>query len=174
MSATPRPDDGRPESENQRLDRNWAEILQEFRVTLTGSQIVAGFLLAVAFQQRFEELDRYQLVTYLVLVGLSALATLVGLAPVVAHRLLFRRLRKDEVVRLGNRYLVTTAILVAVLAAGVSHLVFDFVVGRIVGVVAGIVVLAFAVALWVVPIALGGERGVAFDAEPDGGGPHRA
>lgn len=146
--------DGRDETENERLDRNWAEILQELRVTLTGTQIVTGFLLAVAFQQRFEDLDRYQLTVYLVLVALAALATATGLAPVVAHRALFRRLRKDRVVRIGNRYLMTTAILVAVLAVGVLHLIFDFVVGRTAGVVAGVGTLAAVSALWLLPLLL--------------------
>ena len=43
-------DDGRDESPNERLDRNWNEMLQELRVTQTGTQILTGFLLAIAFQ----------------------------------------------------------------------------------------------------------------------------
>ncbi|HLV55704.1 MAG TPA: DUF6328 family protein [Actinotalea caeni] len=149
---------GRPETENQRLDRNWAEILQELRVALTGTQLVSGFLLAVAFQQRFGELDRYELVVYLSLVALAALATAVGLAPVVLHRALFRKLEKERVVRLGNRYLTATAILVAVLAVGVSHLIFDFVVGRGAGVVAAVLTLVAVLALWVLPLTLRARR----------------
>jgi hypothetical protein len=152
------PGDGRDESENQRLDRNWSEILQELRVALTGTQIVSGFLLAVAFQQRFEELDDYELTVYLVLVGLAALATAVGLAPVVLHRALFRKLRKGRVVRLGNRYLTATAILVAMLAIGVCHLIFDFVVGRGAGVIAAIVALVAVLALWVLPLTMRGDK----------------
>lgn len=145
---------GRPETENQRLDRNWAEILQELRVALTGTQIVSGFLLALAFQQRFTELDSYQLVVYLVLVALAALATALGLAPVVLHRALFRKLEKDRVVRLGSRYLTATAILVAVLAIGVSHLIFDFVVGRAAGIIAAVAALVAVLVLWVLPLTM--------------------
>ena len=50
-------DDGRGESSNQRLDRNWQEMLQELRVMQTGIQILTGFLLTLPFQSRFEELD---------------------------------------------------------------------------------------------------------------------
>lgn len=145
---------GRPETKNQRLDRNWAEILQELRVALTGTQIVSGFLLALAFQQRFTELDGYQLVVYLVLVALAALATALGLAPVVLHRALFRKLEKDRVVRLGSRYLTATAILVAVLAVGVSHLIFDFVVGRTAGIIAAAAALVSVLTLWVLPLTM--------------------
>lgn len=127
-------------------------------MALTGTQLVSGFLLAVAFQQRFGELDRYELVVYLSLVALAALATAVGLAPVVLHRVLFRKLEKERVVRLGNRYLTATAILVAVLAVGVSHLIFDFVVGRGAGVVAAVLTLVAVLALWVLPLTLRARR----------------
>jgi len=66
------PDDGRNETQAERLDRNWNEILQELRVVQTGTQILTGFLLTVAFQQRFEDLDRFQVTVYLVLVALAA------------------------------------------------------------------------------------------------------
>lgn len=126
---------------------------------LTGTQIVTGFLLAVAFQQRFDDLDSYQLGVYLVLVGLAALATAVGLAPVVVHRVLFRKLRKASVVRLGNRYLMTAAILVAALAVGVSHLIFDFVAGRAAGIAAGVIALLAVIALWVLPLLVRHHEG---------------
>jgi hypothetical protein len=89
-----------------------------------------------------------------VLVVLAGLATVTGLAPVVMHRVLFRTLRKARVVRLGNRYLLATAILVAVLAVGVTHLIFEFVVGRAAGIVAGIVALVGIGCLWVLPLVL--------------------
>jgi hypothetical protein len=149
-----RPDDGRNETPNERLDRNWAEILQELRVTMTGTQIVSGFLLALAFTERFQELDSYQLVVYLVLVGVAALATAVSIAPVVVHRVLFRKLRKGRVVQLGSGYLMSAAILVAVLAIGVCHLIFDFVAGRGAGMIAGVVALIAVLALWVLPLRM--------------------
>ena len=53
------PGDGRDETENERLDRNWNEMLQELRVIQTGTQILTGFLLAAVFQSRFDDLDDY-------------------------------------------------------------------------------------------------------------------
>ena len=52
-SADADPSDGRDESLNEKMDRNWNDILQELRVTQTGTQILTGFLLAIAFQPRF-------------------------------------------------------------------------------------------------------------------------
>src|SRR5689334_8609310 len=95
--------DGRDETEAERLDRNWTELLQELRVTQTGTQILTGFLLTIPFQQRFAALDPGQLTVYLVLVGFAALATILALAPVSLHRSLFRTGRKGEIVRLSNR-----------------------------------------------------------------------
>jgi hypothetical protein len=144
------PDDGRPETEAQRSDRNWSEILQELRVTQTGSQIISGFLLTVAFQQRFTHLDAYQYSVYGVLVGLAALSTILGLATVSLHRAEFHHHRKAAVVQWGSRLLTTTVIVVGTLSAGVVLLIFDVVFGRTPGVIAGGVAVAVLVALLVI------------------------
>lgn len=143
------PEDGRDESVNEKADRNWDDILQELRVTQTGTQLISGFLLAVAFQSRFDELDSYQLALYLVLVGLAGGATLLGLAPVVMHRSHFGQHQKRKVVRAGNRLLVANTIVVSLLIAGVCSLIFDFTVNRLAGAVAFAVGLVVAAALWI-------------------------
>jgi len=143
-------DDGRDETPNERSDRNWNDILQELRVALNGTQLIGGFLLAVAFQPRFEELDGYQLTLYLILVTLAGLATVVGLAPVTLHRTLFRRRVKDRIVRTGNRLLIAHLIVVALLVIGVTGLIFDWSVSRAAGIIALVVGVIVLVALWVV------------------------
>ena len=95
--------DGRDETRNERADRNWEELLQELRVMQTGTQILTGFLLAVAFTPRFEDMDEFQRDVYVVLVGLAAVATILALAPVGMHRALFGRRRKPELVRVAAR-----------------------------------------------------------------------
>ena len=142
--------EGARETEAQRSERDWNEILQELRVTQTGSQVLSGFLLAVAFQQRFTHLDTYQYVVYGVLVGLAAISTILGLATVSLHRAQFHRHHKAAVVRLGNRLLTITVDVVGVLTAGVVFLIFDVVFGRTQGVIAGGVTLVVLVILLVV------------------------
>jgi hypothetical protein len=142
--------DGRNETPTERSDRNWNDILQELRVALTGTQLIGGFLLAVAFQPRFEELDGYQLTLYLVLVALAGLATVIGLAPVTLHRALFRRHAKERVVRAGNLLLIAHLVVVALLVVGVTSLIFDLALNRVAGLVAlgiGAIILA---GLWLV------------------------
>ena len=48
---------GRNETDAERDDRNWNELLQELRVTQTGVQLLTGLLLTLPFQQRFSLLD---------------------------------------------------------------------------------------------------------------------
>ena len=96
------PTDGRDESLNERMDRNWNEILQELRVTQTGTQIFTGFLLTIAFQTRFGELTTFQVRVYLVLVIAAVLTTALGLAPVNLHRGLFRKGAKMTIVQTAH------------------------------------------------------------------------
>lgn len=144
------PGDGRDESRNERLDRNWNEILQELRVTQTGTQILTGFLLTLAFQPRFAELDAFQVDVYLVLVVLAALSTGLGLSPVSLHRALFRRRAKAKLVRIADWMLRATLAGVALVLSGTTLLIFDVVLGRSAGLIAGSVALLITIALWIV------------------------
>jgi len=143
------PHDTRSETEDERHDRNWNELLQELRVTQTGTQILTGFLLALAFQQRFTELSALQLDLYLVLVGLAGLSTALGLAPVVLHRTFFNKRMKDHVVKVGNRLLLAEVVVVGLLAIGVTSFVFDFVFGTTAGIITAVVGTVIVLLLWV-------------------------
>ena len=142
------PDDGRTETANERADRNWSELLQELRVSQTGTQILTGFLLTIPFQQRFAELDAYQRGTYLVLVLLAALTTGLIVAPVSLHRILFRRHLKPELVHNADVLARAGLVMLALVMAGVTMLIFDVVVGRTAGAVVGVAVLVFLAACW--------------------------
>jgi len=138
----------REESESERLDRNWNEILQELRVTQTGSQILTGFLLTVAFQHRFTELDTVQVTLYLALVAGAIVTTALGLTPVSLHRQLFRQRAKDDIVALANRLMHFTLVGVALVLSGTIALIFDIVVSRTAGITVGVVTLGAVAALW--------------------------
>jgi len=138
------------ETDAARLDRNWAEMLQELRVTQTGTQILTGFLLTLAFQPRFSELDQFQVDVYLVLVVLAALTTALALAPVSLHRTLFREGAKSQIVAFTDRILKATLVGVALVLSGSVLLIFDVVLGRTAALVAGGTALAVIVGFWVV------------------------
>ena len=140
-------DDGE-ESDKERLDRNWNELLQELRVVQTGIQIITGFLLAAVFQARFEELDPFQLMVYLSLVVTSVLTTIVGLAPVSLHRILFRKRAKEWIVAYTDRFARLTLVGVATTVTGIVLLIFDFVLGRVSGILAATLIALVLLVLW--------------------------
>ncbi|PPF35145.1 sodium:proton antiporter [Rathayibacter sp. AY1E3] len=142
------PDSGRDETVEERSDRNWNEILQELRVVQTGTQILGGFLLTLCFQQRFADLAPPDVALYLVLVLLAACVTILALAPVIAHRLLFQRRRKAELVRFGNRVVTVCLAAGSLLFVGVVGFVFDVVLGGPAGLWAGGGVLLLLAVVW--------------------------
>lgn len=151
--------DGRDETPAERADRNWNEVLQELRVLQTGTQILTGFLLALAFQPAFADLSPGQRVFYLVLIVLAALSAIVALAPVALHRFLFQQRAKRTVVRYGHLALLTALLTVSVLLVGVVAFVFDVVVSDTASWVVGIALGGLIAALWiVVPLVVRARR----------------
>ena len=128
--AEKRWDDDRDETEAQRLDRNWSSLLQELRVAQTGVQLLTGFLLILPFQPRFAELDAVMRTVYLVTVSCSIGATVLLVAPVSMHRVLFRRHRLETLVAVSHKYAIVGTMLLGTALAGVAVVIFDSVVGR--------------------------------------------
>jgi hypothetical protein len=149
-TADARPEDGRDETLNERSDRNWSELLQEFRVLQTGTQILAGFLLTLPFQPRFGELNAFDHILYLILVVLAVTVTLLALAPVTMHRLVFRQGAKPQLVQVSSRILMVCLAAASLLFAGIVMFVFDFVTSPAVGVWAGGAVVVLIGLVWIV------------------------
>ncbi|MFF0633642.1 DUF6328 family protein [Nocardia sp. NPDC004151] len=139
----------RHETPTERLDRNWDSLMQELHVVQTGVQLLTGFLLTLPFQARFTMLSGVMRVVYLVVVAASIGATICLIAPVAAHRMLFRRHRLENVVTAAHRYAIVGLSLLGVALTGVAVLIFDTVGGTGPGVVAGIVSAVLFVAIWV-------------------------
>lgn len=138
----------RNETATERADRNWSELLQEMRVTQTGVQILSGFLLILPFQQRFSALSPALRGVFLVALALTTLTTAIIVAPVAAHRVLFRRRRKALLVTRTDQLVKTGLTTLALTIVCVVALVFGFVVSDVVGLVAGAVTLLVFVSLW--------------------------
>jgi Family of unknown function (DUF6328) len=150
--------DGRDESLNERMDRNWNEILQELRVTQTGTQIFTGFLLTIAFQSRFSELTTFQVRVYLTLVIAAVLTTALGLAPVNLHRGLFRKGAKMIIVETAHIIMRITLVGVAVMLIGTVLLIFDLVLDRRAALIAAGATLLIVIVLAVLPPLLRSNR----------------
>lgn len=104
--------------------------MQELRVMQTGTQILTGFLLAVAFQPRFADLDDFQRSLYIALVLLAATATVLALTPVGLHRMLFQEHRKIQLVRVTDRLVKVNLVVIGAVTVGVVALILDVVLNR--------------------------------------------
>jgi hypothetical protein len=154
-SPAQRAADSRGETLEQLLDRNLAELLQELRVAFTGVQILFAFLLSLAFTQRFEELDGFELVVYTMALMSTALATMVLIAPVSFHRLVFRRRQKAALVAVADRLLVVgLALLIPAIGSSVL-LILDVALGRGPAVVGSSLTVLVGVLTWyALPLAI--------------------
>jgi uncharacterized protein DUF6328 len=140
----------RSESAAERLDRNWSNLLQELRVVQTGVQLLTGFLLTLPFQQRFELLDRAMRMVYLATVSCAVGASVLLIAPVGIHRVLFRQRRLESLVSAAHRLTYAGLILLGLALAGMTVIIFDAVSGPSAGVWAGAISLAGFAGFWVV------------------------
>ncbi len=138
----------RGETEAQRLDRNYVELLQELRVAQTGTQILFAFLLTMAFTPRFPEITDFQRVLYVVALMTAALATGLMIAPVSFHRIVFRRQQKRVLVETANVFAMGGLVLLAVAMVCAVLLVLDVVVGGSLALWLGVLVAAWFLVFW--------------------------
>jgi hypothetical protein len=136
------------ETQHERVNRNWNELLQELRVTQTGVQLLAGFLLTLPFQGRFSTLTSTQENVYLAIVVDAFIATGLLVAPVALHRAVFRRQHKEWLVVMAHHLARGGLLLMSLAFAGAVWLVYDVVVGSPLSDVVSGALLAFLIGLW--------------------------
>jgi Family of unknown function (DUF6328) len=142
------------ESERQRVNRELLELLGELRVALPGVQVLFAFLLAVPFQARFAEVTTFQRDIYFATLVLSALASVLLIAPSALHRLNFRTPDKRRIVFLSNTLTVWGLLVLALAMTGVMLLIGDVLFGRVAGVlIASASAAVFALFWWLLPVA---------------------
>jgi Family of unknown function (DUF6328) len=161
--STVKDDLGRDESEGERLDRNLAELLQELRVAGLGVQVLFGFLLALPFSNRFSQVSSGERVLYLTDLLLAALATVLLLAPVAYHRLVFRRHEKRQLLRFANVTAVSGLVAVALAVSAAVLLDVSFVEGGSLVAAVGVSMFVLFGGLW---FALPLWRRGGFSGEP--------
>ncbi|GAA4375742.1 DUF6328 family protein [Paeniglutamicibacter cryotolerans] len=138
---------GRNESIEERLDRNWADLMQELRVMQTGAQILTAFLITLPFQARFSELDAFQRDFYLALLVFSVLLSALILTPVAVHRYLFGQRVKVTTVHQGHRIVKLALLGVGLLISACVVFIVQFLLGWIWAAGIGVVVVGLVVFL---------------------------
>jgi hypothetical protein len=143
MTQTATPRTGRDETEEERADRMWGELVQEVRIAQTGVQILFGFLLTVVFTPKYAQLGDTDQTIYLttVVLGSSTTGALVG--PVSLHRMVSGHRIKPQAVRWASR--MTMVGLVLLLATMTASLLLIL---RVASGDAAIAWLVVPVALW--------------------------
>ncbi|GIJ25701.1 hypothetical protein Vqi01_08630 [Micromonospora qiuiae] len=159
------------ETEKQRWQRNFADLLQELRVAQTGVQILFAFLLTLPFSNGFGRTTPFQQDVYIVALLAAAGATAMIISPVAFHRALFRQGRKPELVRFAHR--MASGGLAFMLVAMVSSvlLITDFVLDRPIAFLLSAVTGLWFLAFWMIlPFARRnwGDDDIGDDEDPSG------
>ncbi|MCM0678966.1 DUF6328 family protein [Micromonospora phytophila] len=118
------------ETEKQRWQRNFADLLQELRVAQTGVQILFAFLLTLPFSNGFTRTSGFQKDVYIVSLLSAAAATAMIISPVAFHRALFRQGRKPELVRFAHRMASGGLAFMLISMVSAVLLITDFVLDR--------------------------------------------
>lgn len=96
---------------------------------------------------------------YLVLVFLAVTVTLLALAPVSLHRMLFRRKAKKQLVRASSLLLLICLGAASLLFTGIVLFIVDFLTAAPAGLIAAGCVFVVLIVIWVVlPLALRARR----------------
>ncbi|WP_328429892.1 DUF6328 family protein [Streptomyces sp. NBC_00443] len=145
---------GRDETQEERADRMWGELIQEVRVAQMGVQILFAFLLTVVFTPKYDTLSDTDQTIYIVTVVLGATATGALIGPVSLHRLVSGRRIKPQAVEWASRLTLLGLILLLATMAAALLLILrvathdDWVPWLVTGVVIWYVVCWFGLPLW--------------------------
>jgi hypothetical protein len=150
----PRPDEGGVphvivgETDAQRLDREHDQLYQELRALITGVQVLFGFLLSVTFTERFGDLSVTDRRVHLVVIGCSATALVLLLAPTAFHRVQFRQRDKEAMVRIANTEAMVAMLFLSIATAGSLYLVGRLSFGTSWGVITAAALFVFSLIVW--------------------------
>lgn len=131
-----------------RLDRELNELLQELRVIQGGILLLVGFLLVIAFSSGFQRVTEFEKAVYFLTLLDTGLAAIVVVAPVVHHRMAFRKHDKERVIVRGNVQILISIVLVALSILGITVLISDYLYGGWLAAAIAILYSVITVCLW--------------------------
>jgi hypothetical protein len=125
----------------------------ELRVALPGVQVLFAFLLVVAFNRRFGRASGFEQKLYFATLLLTALASILLIAPTMIHRLTFQRGEKPYLVRVANRLTIAGMAVLSVAMTSAIGLVTHFLFGPATAIATAVLVLlAFATIWFAIPL----------------------
>lgn len=138
------------ESEQRQLARNLGELLQELRVAQAGVQILFGFLLSIAFTDRYARAGAYIQTTHFITVLFATAATALLTAPAAWHRILFRQGRRERIIDAASKMAIAGLVCLAVAMTGTVLMISEVVLGGWLPILVAILVAAGFTVLWIV------------------------
>jgi hypothetical protein len=136
--------------DQQRSERQMAELLQELRVALPGVQFLFAFLLTVPFANRFADVSSFQKTAYFVALLTTAASAVFLIAPTATHRLRFHQRDREYVIETANTYLVIALVLLGVGIVAALVCLTDFLYGGVATVIWPGIIAVVLVFLWFV------------------------
>jgi uncharacterized protein DUF6328 len=112
--------------EQERTNRQLAELLQELRVALPGVQILFAFLLTVPFAQGFTRVTSFQKDLFFATLMCTALSTACLIAPTATHRLRFHQRDRNYVIEVAHRLTIAGLLFLGLAIIGAVALITDF------------------------------------------------
>lgn len=121
----------RGETEAERVDRNLEELMAEMRLAVPGAQVLFAFLLILPFNSRFTEVNDFERGVFFGTLILTALATVLLIAPSQHHRMHFRQgvEAKERTALAAHRLVLVGLGMLALAVVGAVLLVSNFVYG---------------------------------------------
>jgi hypothetical protein len=140
----------RNETEHERLDRQLMEMLQGFRVAVTGVQVLFAFLLTVPFAPGFDDVNASGRRLFYVALFSAAVASVSFIAPVIQHRILFQLNQKPALIRRANRFGIFGALALALSITSATTLIIHTLVSSLAAAVTAAAVLVMCGWAWFV------------------------
>jgi predicted neutral ceramidase superfamily lipid hydrolase len=116
-------------TDDDRTNRQMAELLQELRIALPGVQFLFAFLLTVPFAARFGEVSSFQRTMFFVALLTTAASAVCLIAVPATHRLLFQQRDRHYIVASANAYLIVGLVLLALGILSALVCLTDFLYG---------------------------------------------
>jgi cobalamin synthase len=113
-------------TEEEKSDRQMAELLQELRVALPGVQILFAFLLTVPFAQGFQKVTSFQRDLFYGTLIATAASTVCFIAPTATHRLRFHQNERRYIIESSNRLLIAGLVFLGLAILGAISLITDY------------------------------------------------
>src|SRR3954451_15932753 len=154
------PELAREETEAERLDRNFEDLLQELRVSQNGTQILFAFLLTVPFSNGFEKVTGFQRGVYFTALLLAGLSAAMLIAPAAMHRMLFRQGLKKQLVQAATRVTLGGQVLLIAAVAVSVFLIGDYLYNHVVATILGLAMAAcWPLCFWPLPFRIRPRHG---------------